>query len=388
MNGPVSFGGRARFGGGAAGEVLRRFVDRGAIVGGVVLVARAGVIVEAAVEGWADQASLRPVTRDTVFRLASLTKLVVSVTALRLVEDGVLDLDAPVSRWLPSFRPRLADGRRPVILLRHLLTHTAGLGYGFEMPRGHAYEQAGVSDGLDTFRLGVAENLRRLATVPLLFEPGSDWRYSLATEVVGAVIEAATERGLDEVVARVVLAPLGMASTGFRADPERGLATPYWPDGERVVALDGSRWLPVETGEAHLSSDRAFDARCYPSGGAGLVGTADDFMRLLLALRAGGAGLLSARGAAALVTGAIGDIAIPSRGAGWTHGLGAMVLCDPVAAGQRQGAGTWGWCGVYGGHYWVDPVADLALVALTNTGVTGAWGPFAEDLVAALYGAA
>ncbi|KOG04118.1 serine hydrolase domain-containing protein [Pseudomonas syringae] len=366
-------------------HVWRSFVEQGRIVGGVLLLARHGRLEYASARGWADREQQIPVTRRTRFRLASLTKLLTSVAVLRLCERGVLDLHASVTHWLPAFRPHLANGREPLITLQHLLSHTSGLSYGFEQAPDNAYQRAGVSDGLDRVPFDLQENLRRLARVPLLFEPGSAWGYSLATDVLGAVIEQATGLALSEAIDKWVTVPLRMHATSFRHLPECPLASAY-KDGvsgpQRIGDDDG---VLLDSGRARLSAARAFDSCAYESGGAGMLGTADDYLRLLECLRLGGAPVLSEAGTARLLGNAIGQTIIASRGPGWRFGLGPMILIDPVLAGQRQGAGTWSWCGLYGSHYWVDPRAALSMVVLTNTAVAGAWGEFADAIVDALY---
>jgi len=366
-------------------QVWRGFVEPGRIVGGVLLLARQGRLEYASARGWADREQQIPVTRHTRFRLASLTKLLTSVAVLRLCERGVLDLQASVTHWLPAFRPHLANGREPSITLQHLLSHTSGLSYGFEQAPENAYQRAGVSDGLDRVPFDLQENLTRLARVPLLFEPGSAWGYSLATDVLGAVVEQATGLKLSEAIDKWVTVPLRMHATSFRHLPEHPLASAY-KDGlsgpQRIADEDE---VLLASGKARLSAARAFDTGAYESGGAGMLGTADDYLRLLECLRLGGAPLLSEASTARLLGNAIGQTSIASRGPGWRFGLGPMILTDPVLAGQRQGAGTWSWCGLYGSHYWVDPHAALSMVVLTNTAVGGAWGEFADAIVDALY---
>ena len=365
-------------------EVWQGWVDSGQIVGGVLLVAQGGVLRYVSARGWADRERRVSVTRDTRFRLASLTKLLTSVAVLQLCEQGILSLDAPVTDWLPAFRPRLGDGREPVITLRHLLSHSSGLGYGFEQPPGNAYALAGVSDGLDRVAFDLQENLTRLAKLPLLFEPGTAWGYSLATDVLGAVIEQGTGRGLSQVIDEQVARPLGMALTSFRQDQGR-LARAYKDGAGAPERIGDGDVLVLESGTAKVSSGRVYDAQAYESGGAGMLGTADDYLKLLECLRLDGAPLLNSVSTAALLSNAIGKVTLKGRGAGWTFGLGPVILADPLAAGQRQGAGTWSWCGVYGSHYWVDPVSEISLVVLTNTAVAGAWGRFADALVEAVY---
>ncbi|WP_122434677.1 serine hydrolase domain-containing protein [Pseudomonas viridiflava] len=365
-------------------EVWQGWVDSGQIVGGVLLVAQGGVLRYVSARGWADRERRVSVTRGTRFRLASLTKLLTSVAVLQLCEQGMLSLDAPVTDWLPAFRPRLSDGRESVITLRHLLSHSSGLGYGFEQPPGNTYELAGVSDGLDRVAFDLQENLTRLAKLPLLFEPGTAWGYSLATDVLGAVIEQGTGRALSQVIQEKVTQPLGMGSTSFRQDQGR-LARAYKDGAGAPERIGDGDVLVLESGTARVSSGRVYGAQAYESGGAGMLGTADDYLKLLECLRLGGAPLLNSVSTAALLSNAIGKVTLKGRGAGWTFGLGPVILADPLAAGQRQGAGTWSWCGVYGSHYWVDPVSEISLVVLTNTAVAGAWGRFADALVEAVY---
>lgn len=366
-------------------DVWRRFVDQGRIVGGVLLLAQGGALRYVSARGWADRENRLPMRRDTRFRLASLTKLLTSVAVLRLCQSGLLALDAPVTTWLPDFQPALADGREPVITVRHLLSHTSGLGYGFEQLPDNAYQRAGVSDGLDRVAFDLAENVRRLAQPPLLFEPGSGWAYSLAADVLGAVLQQATGEPLPQVLARWVTEPLAMNATGFACDDPDTLAVAYkdgLPEPLRISACDV---LELEGGHARVSSARAFDADQYPSAGAGMLGTADDYLRLLECLRLGGSPLLSRASTALLLGNAIGNAVMKGRGAGWKFGLGPAVLTSPAAAGHRQGPGAWTWCGLYGSHYWVDPRAEMTLVVLTNTAVAGAWGALADGVVEAIY---
>lgn len=366
-------------------EQWHRHVDSGQIVGGVLLLAQAGELRYASARGWADREAGRVMQRDTRFRLASLTKLLTSMTALRLCELGMLDVQQPVSDWLGDFRPRLANGREAAITLQHLLSHTSGLSYGFEQPQGNAYQACGVSDGLDNVQLTLEQNLQRLTQVPLLFAPGSAWGYSLATDVLGAVIEKASGLPLAQAIARWVTEPLQMTATGFVDQPERLLARPYKDAPGLPQAIADHDSLLLDSGLASLSASRAYTADAYASGGAGLLGTADDYLRLLECLRMGGAPLLTPASTAAMLGNALGHLPMASRGPGWGFGLGPAVLTDPTAAGQLQGSGTWGWCGLFGCHYWVDPQAQLSLVVMTNTAVAGAWGALADAIVAAIY---
>ena len=269
------------------------------LVGAVVLVRQRGQDVYRRAAGLLDREAGTPMREDAVFRLASVSKPIVSTAALALVGQQRLRLDDLVARWLPYFAPRQPDGAVAAITVRHLLTHTAGLDYGFFQPPGGAYARAGVSDGMDASRITLADNLRRLATVPLAYAPGERWAYSIATDVLGAVIEAVTGLPLAHAVAQLVTAPLAMRDTGFISTQPARLAVAYADRaaGEarpRRLLDAGDDHLPFLDGMAGfmLSPARALDAHAYPSGGAGMVGSAPDFMRLLETLRLGGAPLL------------------------------------------------------------------------------------------------
>lgn len=358
------------------------------LVGAVVLVREHGVLRHASASGLADRESARPMQRDQLFRLASVSKPLLATVILRLVAEGVLDLDAPVQRWLPDFRPALADGSTPPISLRQLLSHSSGLGYRFlEADAEGPYARAGVSDGMDANPLTLAENVRRIAQVPLLFAPGSQWLYSLGVDVAGAVAEAATGETLQALFQRLLAAPLHLRDTAFVARDAERLATPYVSDrpqphrlqeGEVVVPFEGT--LGIE-----FSPARATDASRFASAGAGLVGTADEVMAVLEALRdVQRSGLLPPALAAQMASPQVGEQG-PPEPAGWGFGLGFAVLRDAAASGTPQREGSWRWGGAYGHSWFVDPSRGLSVVALTNTLYEGMDGVFVDDLRDAIY---
>lgn len=355
------------------------------IVGVTALVAQDGRIVHRHAAGFADRQAGRVMREDEVCRLASMTKPIVSLTALALVDKGHLHLDDPVHRWLPDFRPQLADGSTPDITIRHLLTHTAGLNYGFlEKPDG-PYHQLGVSDGLDSSGLTLDENIHRIAAAPLLFKPGNAWHYSLATDVLGAVIGKAADKPLPDAVRDLVTAPLGMTKTYFVAPADTRLATPYHDADPQPVPMSDPFSLPFAQSAVIYSPARAFDADAFPSGGAGLVGTAEDYVRFAEAIRTGGAGIISADTARAMTTNAVGDLTITAAGPGYGWGLGVCVVKDPQVAGVPLSRGSWMWSGIYGTHFWVDPARRLTVVVLTNTAIAGMSGPFPQAVREAVY---
>lgn len=358
------------------------------LVGAVVLVREHGALRHASATGLADRESATPMQRDQLFRLASVSKPLLTTVILGLVAEGVLDLDAPVQRWLRDFRPALADGSTPAISLRQLLSHSSGLGYRFlEADAKGPYARAGVSDGMDANPLSLADNVRRIAQAPLLFAPGSQWLYSLGVDVAGAVAEAATGESLQALFERLLAAPLGLRDTAFAARNAARLATPYVSDTPQPHRLrEGEVVAPFEgTVGIEYSLARATDASRFPSAGAGLVGSADEVMAVLEALRdVQRSGLLPPTLAAQMATPQVGEQG-PPEPPGWGFGLGFAVLRDAAASGTPQSAGTWRWGGAYGHSWFVDPARGLSVVALTNTLYEGMDGAFVDELRDAVY---
>jgi CubicO group peptidase (beta-lactamase class C family) len=373
------------------GSALDQAIDRALtdkrIVGGVVLVSQDGQPVYQRAAGLADRDSGQPVRIDTLFRYSSLTKPIVSAAALALVAQNKLALDQPVHRWLPEFRPRLPDGSTPDLTLHHLLTHTAGLTYSFWEPQDSAYHKLGVADGLGpSGALTLQENIHRLAQVPLAFAPGSNWRYSLAIDVVGALIEQVSGEPLPQAVARLVTAPLGLRDTAFHVVDRGRLATAYADAKPEPARMSEPHQLPFGVGPLTYSPARAFDPQAFPSGGAGMIGTAPDMLRFLEAIRAGGAPILPAEMTRLMLRNQTGKLVLDVAGPGKSFGYGGALVTDPAAAETPQSPGTWFWGGVYGLSWFVDPAQRLTVVVATNTGIEGMVGQFAVDVRNAVYG--
>lgn len=366
--------------------VVDRAIAAKQIVGAVVLVRQNGKEAYARAAGQLDREASVPMPRNAIFRLASFTKPIVAAAALALVELGKLGLDDPVSRWLPNFRPKLRDGSTPEIKVRHLLNHTAGLAYGTLLPD-DPYRPANVSGGLDQPGVSLEENLRRLASVPLYFAPGTAWRYGLSIDVLGGVMEKVFGGPLGDVVQELVTGPLGMRDTIFGVTDMKRLAVPY-ADGK-----DG----PIRMGEPQIVRDdpamaivfspaRILDPKSYQSGGAGLSGTADDFMRFLEAIRNDGAPILKRETVAMASRNQIGDLPREEKEAGWRFGFLSAVMADPAAAKSPHAKGTLEWGGAWGHRWFIDPAAGLSVVFLTNTAMAGVDGPFPIAIRDAVYG--
>jgi CubicO group peptidase (beta-lactamase class C family) len=355
------------------------------LVGAVVLISQDGRPIYRRAAGLADRENDVEMREDTIFRLASVTKPIVTIAAMRLIEQGRMGLDDPITRWLPDFRPKLPDGGEAVITIHHLLTHTAGLNYRFIDEDG-PYVRAGVSDGIGEPGMLLAENLRRIASAPLLFAPGQGWRYSLAMDVLGGIIEEEMGCSLDEAVAELVMKPLGLIDTAFLVRDRDRLAAPYINASPEPELMGEAAVVSSLTGSVRFAPSRIFDPASYHSGGAGMAGTAGDVVAILETIRMGGAPLLSPETVAAMMvdqTNGHKQRVEP----GSDFGFGWAVVADPEAAQVPLSRGSLQWGGVYGHSWFVDPAKKLTVVALTNTVFEGMSGRFTVDLRNAIYAA-
>jgi CubicO group peptidase (beta-lactamase class C family) len=365
-----------------------RAIAEGRIVGTVILVAERGEVVYRRAAGHADREAGRPMHEDAIFRLASCSKPMVAATALAMIDQARLSLDDRLSDLLPDFRPKLADGKPAVILVRHLLSHTAGFGYPSWEP-GDPYQAANITAGLDQPGVGMAEMLRRLAAAPLFFEPGTSWRYSMAIDVLGAAIARIAGGALADAVLKYVTGPLGMKDTDFRAvDPAR-LAVPYADAVPRPVRMSDPYTVPVDAANGAgttFAPSRILVRSSFQSGGAGMAGTAGDFLVFLEALRDAGGPILKPETVALASRNHIGAFAMDERDAGWRFGLLSGVLDDPVAARSPQTRGTLQWGGAYGHNWFIDLSRQLTVVAFSNTAFEGCNGAFRDEIRDAVYG--
>ncbi|GEK04055.1 serine hydrolase domain-containing protein [Streptomyces sp. ATE26] len=357
-----------------------RLVDEGRLPGYLVSVARGGRVAHLTAYGHRDRAAGLPVAADTLWRIYSMTKPVTAVAVLLLVEEGRLSLDDPLDKHLPAFAgPRVYEGgsgadvrTRPArgpILIRHLLTHTAGLTFGFyhEHPVDALYRESGLEYSVPPGK-DLAETVEVYARMPLQFEPGTRWNYSVASNVLGRVIEVVAGQPLDEFFAERILRPLGMTDTGFHITGEQA---------DRLAELYG------ETEDGGITPVPGLPVRGRPrflSGSGGLVASAGDFHRFMEMLRRGGkldgARLLSPGTLALMTRNQLpGGARLSSFGApvhrvraneGLGFGFNVSVVVDPARTLAPTSPGTYGWTGVATTAFWVAPAHDLTVQFMTQ----------------------
>lgn len=332
---------------------LRADAEAGRIPGAVVLVSRHGKVAWHEAVGRLAPGSEAPMRTDSIFRIYSMTKPMVSAAALMQVERGRLALDYPIAKYLPAFAEmRVEDGERDVpaerqIAVRDLLRHTAGLTYGF-FGEGRARALYKESKTLDPGQTN-AELAAKLASLPLEHQPGTAWEYSQATDLLAHLVEAVSGERLDAFLARELFAPLGMTDTGFSVP-----AAQHGRIAEATVPLANVR-----------------EPQAWLSGGGGTVSTAADYWRFCQAILNGGeldgARILKPESVAAMGTNQLRGIA-PGKyylpGAGYGFGLGfAVRLADEGAAYPGSKGDIW-WGSYAGTYFWIDPARELIAILM------------------------
>ncbi|WHS98556.1 MAG: Esterase EstB [Pantoea stewartii] len=369
----------------AMDAVIDHAINSQRVVGTTVMVAQAGKLIYQRAAGWADREQNKAMSVDAIYRLASLTKPLVSLTAMRLIEQGDITLDDDITRWLPDFRPCLENGEPATIRVRHLLSHMSGLRYRYSAPADSLYHSRNVSDGID-YQPGLTleENLKRLAGTRLQFRPGTGWRYSLGIDVLGEIMVRATGKSLPELVNHHITSPLGMADTLFSVRDASRLTTVYTDDNPVPSVMRDNQQIPFGEGAAIFSPGRILKPDAWPCGGGGMAGTALDFMQVLETVRREGAPLIT-RESFDYMTQEHVTANWATQGPGWGFGVGWALLVDPDAALSPQSAGTLSWSGAYGHTWFVDRQNALCVVAMTNTTPEGVNGQFPVMVRDAVY---
>ena len=360
-------------------DVLRREVASGRLPGAVAMVARRGQIALFEAVGLQDPATGAPMQTDSIFRIYSMTKPVVSVAVMMLVERGQLLLSDPVSHWLPEFANQqvaTSNGLEPVrnpATVQDLLRHTAGLTYEF-LGTSSVQQQYGQAKIASRERTN-AEFSQTLAAMPLQFQPGSVWAYSRATDVLGRLVEVVSGQGLGAFLQAEIFGPLGMVDTGFAVPPEQQhrIAEPFAhdPDGGVPMKVLEPRQVPAMEG-----------------GGGGLMSTAMDYTRFLQCLRnrgeLNGVRLLGPHTVDFMTADHLGDI--PADGTllppGHGFGLGFAVRTHLGLSPVPGSVGLYYWGGIAGTTFFVDPALDMvAMLMVQAPNQRDYYRPLFRDLV-------
>ena len=378
------------------GVKLQRYVSEERVAGFVTLVARDSEVVHFEACGYRDAEQQLPMALDTIFRIYSMTKPITSIALMMLYEQGKFQLFEPVSRYIPAFGntkvwvgqgytgPQLAP-QNPPMTIQHLLTHTAGLSYGFffdtpidEMYRNSVFRSETAS--LEEKTLGMAE-------LPLRFQPGSAWNYSVATDVCGYLVQVLADMPFEDFLSERIFAPLGMVDTAFHvsADKLDRFAKLYRHDVQTGAfnEYEGAPHIPWHDYTKPASA---------PSGGGGLVSTAADYWQFanmllnegeLFDVRIIGRKTLEFMTRnhikADLLPLAIGPAKIPGRG----FGLGFDVVMDAAQTGVVNSDGNYGWSGAAATNFWVDPQEQLVGIIMTQ--LMDNMLPFQQDFRALTY---
>jgi CubicO group peptidase (beta-lactamase class C family) len=352
------------------GLVMQQQISKNIFPGAVTLVARHGEVVHLQAHGFQDAAKTKPMTTDAIFRLASMTKPITTAAAMMLVEQGAIKINDPIATWLPelkNLKVETANGdvapTRPVTI-QDLMRHTAGFVYGgsTQSPRiKKAYDEANIeSRELD---ITGDEMLKRLGQIPLAHQPGTFWEYSIATDVLGLLLERVTGKPLDQVLSQMLLEPLGMKDTAFWVPPSKvsRLADALDADLLKASYAKAYRILEKPVGKNYLKA------------GAGLVGTADDYLKFAQMMLNGGyyegKRYLSKKTVDFMLsnhTVGMGGSTSGGTGPGYGFGLGFAVR---EQEGMAWVAGTKGdamWAGAWGTSFWIDPKEGLVGILMAQ----------------------
>ena len=353
---------------------MRRYVDRQDVAGVVSLVARRGKVVHFSAVGERDLEHGAPMTHDTIFRIASMTKPIASVALMLLYEEGHFQLRDPISKWIPEFADmrvampatyqevgrapyKTVEAARP-ITIQHLLTHTAGLANAY---RGITRSDLAEVDRRRAPDDTVGDFVSRLAALPLNFHPGDAWEYGRATDVVGRLVELMSGKPLDQFLQERIFAPLDMIDTHFYLPGAKldRFAAVYRPDGDGGLAL---------TEAPTVDSRYVRKPHVYFSGAGGLVSTARDYFRFQQMMLNGGeldgVRLLGRKTVELMTLNHTADHDIWLTGSGHGFGLGYAIVRDPGLTAMPQSVGSYFWWGALSTTFWVDPREELIGILL------------------------
>lgn len=357
---------------------MQSLVDEGKIAGGVTMMARHGKVVHLKAVGLADRRKQRLMTTDAIFRIASMTKPVTSVAVMMLWEEGRIGLDDPVSKYIPEFKktdvlvsvdPWATRPAKQEITIRHLLTHTSGIGYHATPTIGSIYLQRRISGAFGVSSEPLEKAMKRLANVPLLFDPGERVQYGMSTNVLGRVVEVASEMPFERFIEDHICRPLGMTDSYFKVPKDKlaRLAAAYVPGEDSQIRKLGEHETTIHGG-VPISSRYPYDeGQKFFSGGGGLCSTATDYMRFCQMLLNGGSlnntRLLRQDTVKLMTTNQIGDLAIPKIPDKFGFGVAVLPDNDNI---HEQLRGAYGWAGFWSTSFRISPRGDWILITMTQ----------------------
>ena len=354
-------------------KMVMDFVDAKKYPGAVTLIAKNGKIIYESEVGWSDSLRTEPYRKDHLFRMASMTKPIVSVAAMQLIEQGKLNLDDPVGKYITSFNEtgvltdfNPADSTytskpsESTPTIRQLLTHTAGVPYGFMNPsvNGAIYDKNDIPDLSTNLNMDIKDVAYKLGDLPLMHEPGKKWMYGLNTDVLGRVVEVASGEKLDNYIRTNITKPLGIERLDFYFDgsEKKNLTKVYIP------MKDGTNMQVDQMGKMYIADYPTDGAKSYLSGGSGMTGTARDYLLFCQAMlnngELDGAQILKKETAKSMHEDQLGSVPYP-----WgpmTFGFGF----DVAKNHPFRPKGTYSWGGAFSTVFWIDPVNDLIVIQL------------------------
>lgn len=359
------------------GVAMNREVEKGTFPGAVTLIARNGQVVHFEAHGFQDAAKTKPMAKDTIFRMASMTKPITTVAAMMLVEQGIIKINDPISVLLPELKDLKVEVRKtdkdnkPVTedvpatrqpTIQDLMRHTSGFIYAASMPGRlkDAYEKANIEARVED--ISADEMLKRLGQIPLAHQPGTNFHYSISTDILGLLVERAAKKPLDQVLQDMLLGPLGMKDTAFWVPEEKN-----------------GRLAELATGESSRQSSlrycrtEAEIKKSYFKGGAGLCGTAEDYLKFVQMLANGGEfqgrRYLSRKTVEFMLqdhTVGMGGTTMASTGPGYGFGLGFAIRLHDGFGWSPGSKGDAMWGGAFGTSFTIDPREKLVAVQLTQ----------------------
>ncbi len=369
-------------------QFIQHYIDQGRLNGATAIILKDGKMVYYKAFGYSDVEKKTVMQKDQIFRIASMTKPIVSVAVMMLWEEGKFSLDDPISKFIPEFKnPKVLEKFNPndttfttqpakrEITIRHLLSHTSGLGYpGIGSNFANAiYAKHKVGGGIGTPTLVLKDNMMRLATLPLFNNPGEKFLYGLNTDLLGYLIEVISGIPLDKFLDQKIFSPLGMKDTYF-----------YLPASKysRLVPLyrqdENARAVTYPANSTALANFPLVPNGTYFSGGAGLSSTAYDYALFCQMLINGGTlnntRLLSPHTINLMTTNQIGESLMFDNPEDMRRfGLGFGLYLDKATVMTPMGYGSYGWDGMFASHFWIDPKNKLVAIFMRNVWPTPDW---------------